>query len=198
MSLYHDKAEEFVYQYESVNAEEVHHQWLALLNNIKPGKALDVGAGSGRDARFLTSRGFAVTAVEPADALRVLAEKLSQQLPIQWLSDLLPDLPKVQALQQQFDLVLLSAVWMHLSSDERHQALSVLCSLLAHDGLLVLTLRHGSFNDGRLSYPVTSADILAQVQQHQLLLTPVLVSDLVSDTLGRSDVAWQTVVLKKG
>ncbi len=198
MSLYHDKAEEFVYQYESVNAEEVHQQWLALLNNIKPGKALDVGAGSGRDARFLTSRGFAVTAVEPADALRVLAEKLSQQLPIQWLSDLLPDLPKVQALQQQFDLVLLSAVWMHLSPDERHQALPVLCSLLAHDGLLVLTLRHGSFNDGRLSYPVTSAEILALVQQHQLLLTPVLVSDLVSDTLGRSDVAWQTVVLKKG
>jgi len=198
MSLYHAKAEEFVYQYESVNAEEVHQQWLALLNNIKPGKALDVGAGSGRDARFLTSRGFAVTAVEPADALRVLAEKLSQQLPIQWLSDLLPDLPKVQALQQRFDLVLLSAVWMHLSPDERYQALPVLCSLLAHDGLLVLTLRHGSFNDGRLSYPVTSPEILALVQQHQLLLTPVLVSDLVSDTLGRSDVAWQTVVLKKG
>lgn len=198
MSLYHDKAEEFVHQYESVNAETVHQQWLALLNNIKPGKALDVGAGSGRDARFLTSRGFAVTAVEPADALREQAEKLSQQLPIQWLSDLLPDLPKVQALQQQFDLVLLSAVWMHLSPDERYQALPVLCSLLAHDGLLVLTLRHGSFNDGRLSYPVTSAEILALVQQYQLSLTLVLVSDLVSDTLGRSDVAWQTVVLKKG
>lgn len=198
MSLYHDKAKEFVHQYESVNAEEVHQHWLALLNNIKPGKALDVGAGSGRDARFLAGLGFAVTAVEPADALREQAQKLSQQLPIQWLSDLLPGLTKVQTLQQQFDLVLLSAVWMHLSPDERHQALPVLCSLLAHDGLLILTLRHGSFNDGRLSYSVTSAEILSLVQQHQLALTSVFVSDLVSDALGRSDIAWQTVVLKKG
>lgn len=198
MSLYHTKADEFYRQYESISAEEVHQQWLALLDNNKPGKALDVGAGSGRDARFLASRGFAVIAVEPADALREQAQILSQQLPIQWLSDLLPGLPKAQALQQQFDLVLLSAVLMHLSPGERSQALPVLNSLLAPGGLLVLTLRHGSFNDGRLSYPVSSAEILALIQGHQLALTPVLVSDLATDALGRSDVAWQTVVLKKG
>lgn len=198
MSIYHNKADEFFHQYESVSAEDVHQHWLMLLNNTKPGKALDVGAGSGRDARFLADWGFVVTAVEPADALREQAQKLSEHLPIQWLSDLLPDLPKVQVLQQQFDLVLLSAVWMHLSPAERSQALPVLHSLLVPGGLLVLTLRHGSFNDGRQSYPVSSAEIFRLIQQQQLTLTPILISDLATDALGRSDVAWQTVVLKKG
>lgn len=198
MSIYHENAGEFCAQYESVTTDDVHQQWLMQLDNINPGNALDVGAGSGRDARFLADRGFVVTAVEPADALREQAQILSEHLPIQWLSDLLPDLPKVQALQQQFDLVLLSAVWMHLSPAERSQALPVLDSLLVPGGLLVLTLRHGSFNDGRQSYPVSSAEILRLIQQQQLTLTPILISDLTTDALGRSDVAWQTVVLKKG
>ena len=198
MSIYHNKADEFFHQYESVSAEDVHQQWLMLLNNTKPGKALDVGAGSGRDARFLAGLGFAVTAVEPADALREQAQKLSQHLPIQWLSDLLPGLPSIRELRQRFDLVLLSAVWMHLSPAERSQALPVLDSLLVPDGLLVLTLRHGSFNDERQSYPVSCAEILRLIQQQQLTLTPILISDLTTDSLGRSDVAWQTVVLKKG
>ena len=197
MNIYHSKADEFYRQYESVKAEEVHQNWIRLLDNVAPGKALDVGAGSGRDARFLAGRGFAVTAVEPADALREQAKKLSQQLPIQWLSDLLPGLPKVQALQQQFDLILLSAVWMHLSPDQRHQALPVLCNLLAHDGLLVVTLRHGSFNDGRQSYPVSSAELLQLNMQQQLTFDPLLITELSIDSLGRSDVLWQSVILKK-
>ena len=198
MKIYHEKGEEFFHLYESASAVEVHQQWFKLLDDIKPGKALDVGAGSGRDARFLADRGFVVTAVEPADALREQAQKLSQHLPIQWLSDLLPGLPNIRELQQQFDLVLLSAVWMHLSPAERSQALPVLDSLLVPGGLLVLTLRHGIFNDGRQSYPVSSAEIFRLIQQRQLTLTPILISDLATDALGRSDVAWQTVVLKKG
>ncbi len=130
--------------------------------------------------------------------MRELAIQLSSMHPnIKFLSDSLPYLPKIQESKQQFNLVLLSAVWMHLSPTERRQALPVLSDLLLPQGLLVLTLRHGNFTDGRLNYPLSCAEILSLVQQYELPLKAILITDLVSDTLGRNDVAWQTVVLKK-
>lgn len=198
MSIYHDHAPAYCQQYESISAEAVHKDWLHLLASIDKNSALDIGAGSGRDARFLNSIGFAVTAVEPADAMRELAMQLSAMHPqVKFLSDALPYLPKIQAAKQQYNLVLLSAVWMHLSPTERSQALPVLADLLLPQGLLVLTLRHGNFNDGRQSFPLSCTEILELVQQHQLPLNAILMTDLVTDALGRNDVAWQTVVLKK-
>lgn len=202
MSLYNDKATDFFRQYEAVSAAEVHRSWLGLLSQQPPGLALDIGAGSGRDARFLATLGFRVTAVEPANALLEQAMAYQQQQPaakydIQWLADRLPNLSKVIGLQQSFDLVLLSAVWMHLTSEERALALPVLVSLMAPNALLVLTLRHGNFSDGRSSYPVSVDEVIDFIQQQQLSLSTVLISHLDADALGRSDVLWQTVVLKK-
>lgn len=203
MSLYNDKATDFFHQYEAVTAAEVHRSWLGLISQQPQGWALDIGAGSGRDARFLTALGFRVTAVEPANALRDQAMAYGQQQPaakyeIQWLADQLPNLAKVIDLQQKFDLVLLSAVWMHLTAKERALALPVLFSLMAPDALLVMTLRYGDFSDGRSSYPVSVDEVFDLIKQYQLSLSSVLITHLDADALGRSDVLWQTVVLKKG
>lgn len=181
----------------------MHKSWLDLLQPETTGAALDIGAGSGRDARFLATLGFDVTAVEPADLLRQQAIAYWRQLPpprpdICWLADQLPDLPKVVALNQSYNLVLLSAVWMHLTpAAERTRTLPVLSSLMASKALLVPTLRHGGFPDGRNCYPVSSEEVLQLISQHQLPLTPILITNLAPDALGRSDVLWQTVVLKK-
>jgi 2-polyprenyl-3-methyl-5-hydroxy-6-metoxy-1,4-benzoquinol methylase len=202
MDLYNDKAADFFRQYEAVAATKVHRSWLGLISQQPQSRALDIGAGSGRDARFLASLGFRVTAVEPANVLREQAIAYGQQQPapkheIEWLADQLPNLTKVVGLQQSYDLVLLSAVWMHLTTQQRALTLPVLASLMAPDALLVLTLRHGDFSDGRQSYPVSADEILQLIQQHHLPMTATLVTDLEPDTLGRSDVLWQTVVLKK-
>lgn len=202
MSLYHEKAIQFVQQYEAVTTQDVHGQWLKLLHDLTPGNALDIGAGSGRDARYLAELGFAVTAVEPADALREQAMNLCSQLPehleIKWRADKLPNLTGLKDQQGYFEVVLLSAVWMHLTPIERYKALPVLNHLLATDGVLVITLRHGTFTDGRPSYTVSSDEILQLALQHQLPLSPLLITHLETDALGRNDVLWQTVVLKKG
>ena len=58
-------------QYNSVPFESVHKDWLDDIPS--EGMALDVGAGSGRDARFLAARGLSVVAVEPADGIREVA-----------------------------------------------------------------------------------------------------------------------------
>ena len=199
MNIYHQNAEAFVAQYESVSAEQVHQSWLHLLPIASSATfALDVGAGSGRDARFLAAQGFQVVAVEPAENLRLAAMALANTDKIRWLADELPALTYIQALAQDFSLILLSAVWMHLTSEQREASLLTLTTLLAPQGLLVITLRHGSFSDGRITHPVSVAEIDTLISQHQLGLTLVLVTDLLTDSLGRGDIAWQTVVLKKG
>ena len=59
-------------RYESVPAETV-HGWLVDLLPSAPALVLDVGAGTGRDAAWLASRGLEVTAVEPSGAMRTTA-----------------------------------------------------------------------------------------------------------------------------
>jgi SAM-dependent methyltransferase len=192
MSLYHDRADDFFRQYQSVAAEKVHASWLAVLDTMPAGHALDVGAGSGRDARYLASRGWSVVAVEPADALRERA----MQLPVAgltWLADALPELSVVYRLQTKFDLIVLSAVWMHIAPSARSRTLRKLAGLLKPGGKLIVTLRHGEFTDGRTAYPVSFAE-LKQLADAQALQATLL-NEPQADELGRQEVSWQTVLL---
>ncbi|WP_167470079.1 hypothetical protein [Vreelandella andesensis] len=52
-------------QCQSLDFERVHGEWLHHLPE-QPGLALDVGAGSGRDAMALAERGWQVMAIEHA------------------------------------------------------------------------------------------------------------------------------------
>ena len=119
ISFYSERAVELSNQYERVEFESIHHDWLAFIPT--EGIVLDVGAGSGRDARYLASKGLSVVAVEPANELLALAKQNAAGLNIHWLNDALPELREVFGLQTKFDLILLSAVWMHIPLSERQR-----------------------------------------------------------------------------
>ena len=55
-----------------------------------PALVLDVGAGSGRDAAWLTRLGHDVVAVEPSPAMRAEAERRHADQRIRWIADSLP------------------------------------------------------------------------------------------------------------
>jgi SAM-dependent methyltransferase len=69
MRFYDDHAHQLFDQYQSLGFENVHGEWLHQLPE-QVGLALDVGAGSGRDAKALAERGWQVMAVEPAESKR--------------------------------------------------------------------------------------------------------------------------------
>ncbi len=140
-AAYEGRAEELAAAYESVAFEAVHGPVLDLLPPA-PAPALDVGAGSGRDAAALARRGHRVLAVEPSAALRDIARRLHPHPRIEWLDDALPLLARVSARQEAFALVLLSGVWMHVPPEERPLTLGVLAGLLRPGGLLALNFRH--------------------------------------------------------
>jgi SAM-dependent methyltransferase len=202
--FYHDKADALAELYLSLAFEDVHKPWLNFLtelNALEKLHILDVGAGSGRDARYLAQlRGVdnqpaLVVAVEPAKGLAQIGRQMTEGLNVIWLDDLLPELVNVIALAHQYHLVLLSAVWMHLAPFERNQALASLSALMADNGLLIITLRHGECDDERVMYPV-SAEEVTELAQH-CGLSVIRLTDSGQDSLGRSSVSWQTLVLRK-
>ncbi|WP_394224211.1 methyltransferase domain-containing protein [Alteromonas gracilis] len=192
ISYYSTNASFLAKQYDSVSFESVHKDWVKEIP--KDGMVLDVGAGSGRDARYLASRGLGVVAVEPASGIRELAKDYTISNPIHWVSDSLPELSEVFKLQSKFDLILLSAVWMHIAPSSRERAFRKLSSLLKPNGKLIISLRFGGCDDERTMYDV-SADELAKLASQFGLSYRLLSSAQNADELGRDDVTWQTVLL---
>ncbi len=192
ITYYSTNASTLAKQYDSVSFESVHKDWLQAIP--KEGMVLDVGAGSGRDARYLAAKGLGVVAVEPAEGIREIAQEYTVSNPIHWISDSLPELTEVFRLQTKFDLILLSAVWMHIAPSSRERAFRKLSSLLKPNGKLVISLRHGKCADERTMFPV-STDELVQLSSQFGLTYRLLTPQKSSDKLGRTDVQWQTVLL---
>lgn len=188
---YAEAADALAVQYESVTFEAVHAPVLSLLPD-PPGRALDIGAGTGRDAAALARRGFAVTAVEPTAELRAHGERLHAGHGIVWLDDRLPALAALGSRPDRFDLILLSAVWMHLDAAERVQAMAVVAALAAPVARLFLTLRHGPVPEGRRMFDVRPEETIAAAAQYGFA---VLHRSGRGDMFGRDGVHWTHLVL---
>jgi protein-L-isoaspartate O-methyltransferase len=191
VAAYDVSAERLADQYESTKFEIVHADVLDLLPAM--GSAvLDVGSGSGRDAAALARLGYRVVAVEPSAGLRAQA-KIRHPIPdIIWLDDALPALSTLG--RQRFSLIIVSAVWMHLSPDDRADAMHRLAGLLDVGGRLIVSLRIGPEDTQRRILSVDPAAVIADAERAGLRLER---RRDVSDVLGRSDIKWVTLALKR-
>jgi SAM-dependent methyltransferase len=188
---YEQHAARLVEQYESLVFEDVHADLIDLLP-ASGATVLDVGAGSGRDAAWLAAHGYDVVAVEPSQAMLAHARARHASNRIHWLADSLPDLAQVRRLGLSFDLILLSAVWMHIPPAARQRALRKLATLLAPKGRIAISLRLGALDTERAMYEVSLPELTGMAQQFGLRVVSTSHSQ---DKLGRSEVAWTNVVL---
>jgi len=164
---YGETAADRIDQYESIGFADVHRDILHLFP-ATPSRVIDIGAGSGRDAAAFAERGHSVTAVEPTPELRAAAERLRSRWPIVWIDDSLPDLDRVHALGERYDIVMLTAVWMHLDLAQRERAMARVAPLVAAGGLTALSLRHGPVPVGRRMFEVTAAETRDLAARHGL------------------------------
>ncbi len=190
IDFYSKNADSLCFQYDSLSFEQVHGSWKRFWP-ISEDKVLDVGAGSGRDAKWFLDQGCEVFAIEPSEEMRLRGQKLTGEA-VSWIDDSLPSLSTLEKLGIQFDLILVSAVWMHLAPTYRERAFRKLSNLLAPHGKLVISLRHGEFSDGRKNYRV-SVEELEQFSKASALHVNSIIDS--SDSMNRDSVCWQTVVM---
>lgn len=206
---YNNKVEEITKQYLSLSFDEVHSHWAQHLTSTlkKPNATiLDVGAGVGRDVGYIakmaaqsngSNNSCRVYAVEPATEMIKAGQKTTRNDNVHWIQDSLPVLDKTTRLEISFDLILLSAVWMHVPKGQRARSMRKLANLLKPGGKIVISLKFGMSQEDqtqRHMYDVSVEEIESFAQN--LGLVTKLEAQNEQDKLNRVGIHWQTLVLQ--
>lgn len=192
-SSYDQHSDHFFQTYNKIYFSSVHRPFIRFLPKQAAASVLDIGCGSGRDARALAKRGYTVTAVDPSKEMLRLAQARDVKKIITWKKDALPRLPSLG--NTSFSFILLSAVWMHIPPQQRDSSIKRISELLDDEGHLAITLRMGEQDENRMMYSVTLEELLTLASKYNL--HPAYISRATKDSLNRSEVSWRKVVLKK-
>lgn len=190
---YAENADALAVQYESLTFDRTHRDVMHLMPPA-PSRVLDIGAGTGRDAAGLARLGHAVVAAEPTAEMRAHGQRLHADAAIEWVDDSLPDLPVLRASGRQFDLIMLTAVWMHLDEQERSAAMASLAALAAPGAAIVMSLRHGPVPEGRRMFDVSGEETRALAARHGL---SAIYDAARKDSLRRDGVHWTVLGFRR-
>jgi SAM-dependent methyltransferase len=190
---YAEEAPDLLQRYESVTFAEAHRPILHLIPR-EPCTVVDIGAGTGRDAAALAEMGHRVVAVEPTAEMRRGGIALHRSPLIEWLEDSLPDLALLSARGDTFDLVMLTAVWMHLDADQRRRGMTKVPLLVREGGIISLSLRHGPVPSGRRMFAVSAAETIELAAAAGLRLALELEAQPALRQVG---VSWTRLVFKR-
>jgi SAM-dependent methyltransferase len=186
---YAEAAAELIPRYDSLAFADVHRPVLHLIPRV-PCSALDIGAGTGRDAAHLAAMGHRVVAVEPTDALRLPGMALHPSPLIEWVDDSLPDLSVLRARRPSFDLVMLTAVWAHLDAEQRRAAMPNLAALLRIGGVMIMSIRHGPAPPVRRTFDVSAEETVELARAQGLAVTANLRTESAQEPNRRAGVTW--------
>ncbi|MEL7112124.1 MAG: class I SAM-dependent methyltransferase [Pseudomonadota bacterium] len=157
---YAEEVDQLFVRYEIRDPAAIHAPWAEFIPR-PPANIVDIGAGTGRDAAWLASLGHNVVAAEPTDALRTRAAEVHPDPTITWVDDILPGIPELRARGETYDMILMHAVWMHLTEDERRVGMANVASLLSKGGRLFMSQRHGPIPEGRRMFDVSGDETIA-------------------------------------
>ena len=127
-TVYNERAKDFFERYEAINAKDI----FEVLDRWVPANArvLELGCGSGRDARHMKEKGAIVTATDGSPALLTFAKEKEIALEIEgaaidWQTLTLPvkglEPDFLKANDQGWDVIFTSGMLQHLDDNELYQ-----------------------------------------------------------------------------
>ncbi|WP_422354493.1 class I SAM-dependent methyltransferase [Roseivirga pacifica] len=190
---YSEAMEKFTSLTLSIDFELQHKDFLAYIPKEKC-DVLDLGAGIGRDADYLSAMGHKVVAVEPNPEMVAVGQTLFKNK-VEWISDSLPILKMLNS-NYRFNFILASGVWHHINGEEQKQAIKRTAQLLDVDGIFAVSLRNGPAGLGKNIYPTDDKVILkaASANGLKLLLHKENQPSLIAN---KADVRWTRLVFQK-
>ena len=193
---YAENAQALIEQWQGISFAE-HHKPILHLLPTEPSYVLDIGAGIGTDAAAFAAMGHRVVAVEPVDRFRTAASKLHPSPRIKWVDDCLPDLAVLNSRKRTFDLVTLTAVWMHLDAEQRRRAMARVSSLLHGGALMIMSLRHGPTPIGRRMFDVSPEETITLASSNGLRVTLDVRTESAQAENRRIGVTWSRLAFVK-
>jgi len=151
---------------------------------LPPGRALDLGAGEGRNAIWLAERGWTVTAVDFSDVAIAKARAIAEtrNLSVQWeVRDLLEYRPD----NASFDLVIL--LYIHLPEHERSTVLAAAAAALAPGGTLLVighdidNIAHGVGGPQDPSVLYGASDVVRDIERLQIVRATQVLRPVTTD-----------------
>ena len=172
--------------HEPIESFEPDPTLIAEIGSLPPGRALDLGAGDGRNAIWLAGRGWHVTAVDfsqvALDRGRVRAAAAG--VDVDWR---LADLQEWSPATRGYDLVTL--FFIHLPPDERRDVYARAAAAVAPGGTLLI-VGHDRTN---------LADGVGGPKDPDVLIEPGdIVADLAGFRIDRAEVARREATLGHG
>lgn len=191
VKFYNDNAEEFFNN--TVNAD-MSATYNIFEDNLleKNGEILDLGCGSGRDAKHFLDSGFSVTAL---DLSPILAKKASQFIGQEVIIADMKDLN----FQDRFIGIWACASLLHLSEDEVLETIKRCHKALRKDGVLYASFKYGENTyekDGRSFTCFTKDKFLNLIDGLDFYYRATFETGDVRP--GRENEKWLNVILKKG
>jgi 2-polyprenyl-3-methyl-5-hydroxy-6-metoxy-1,4-benzoquinol methylase len=193
---YAEEARFLVERWKNISFESQHKIVLDLIPSVQS-KVLDIGSGIGIDAAAFAAMGHQVVAVEPTKELRIPGIELHKDSAIEWLDDSLPDLAVLRVRNEAFDVIMLTAVWMHLDEEQRCRAMSVVASMLSATGVMIMSLRHGPVPSGRRMFEVTAAETIQLAARQGLQQVLNARTQSVSIENRMAGVSWTRLAFRK-
>jgi 2-polyprenyl-3-methyl-5-hydroxy-6-metoxy-1,4-benzoquinol methylase len=193
---YAEEARFLVERWKNISFESQHKIVLDLIPSVQS-KVLDIGSGIGIDAAAFAAMGHQVVAVEPTKELRIPGIELHKDSAIEWLDDSLPDLAVLRVRNEAFDVIMLTAVWMHLDEEQRCRAMSVVASMLSATGVMIMSLRHGPVPSGRRMFEVTAAETIQLAARQVLQQVLNARTQSVSIENRMAGVSWTRLAFRK-
>ena len=191
VKFYNDNAEEFFNNTVNADMSATYSLFEENLSDID-GEILDLGCGSGRDAKHFIDKGYKVTAL---DLSPVLAEKASKYIGQQVI---IGDMKELDY-KDRFIGIWACASLLHLTENEVLETIKRCHKALKKDGVLYASFKYGENNyekDGRSFTCFTRDKFLNLIEGLDFYYRATFETGDVRP--GRENEKWLNVILKKG
>lgn len=197
LNYYETDSKNLSLKYENAHVSEI--QELLLTTFEKKAKLLEIGCGSGRDASFMTKKGFNVIAIDGSKNMIDEAKKIHPEL-----SNILfhKTLPNNLKFDTKFDSIYSIATLMHLSKDDLEKTILKIYDLLNPTGKFLMSvslfrddINENGFDKNGRYFLILSFEEWINIFQNTGF--KILETKTNKDGLDRTGIEWLTMVVQK-
>lgn len=188
MNYYDENAKVFIEMSQKVDMSAIYDEFIPLIKTN--GHILDIGCGSGRDAKYFIDKGYNVSALEPSKELARFTQK-NTGINVHRCN--LNDFET----NEKYDAIWACASLLHIPKSQMPKALVKIKSLLIPGGFAYISWKFGKndgIRDGRYYSDYQLEEMKNLLQQNKIDLHKCWLSD--EDRDGET-IKWLNVIIKK-